>query len=152
MGSVKSGTALGRLFAGDTTLTGVHTTTEADARCDLTGTDTTMLEPFPGGGNDFDGDGYDDFLFCNGNGGSDGYGEVWMLWGDSTPYSNTSSEQIDTVGTTIATGSSTMDLGFVCGSAGDWTGDGKAEVWMYSVDTTDLYLLAGDDAARRPST
>jgi hypothetical protein len=148
MGSQKSGSDVSLwLFAGDTTLTGVHTTTEADARFEVTGTDTTMLWAFPSGGNDFDGDGYEDFLFCNGNGG-DGYGEVWMLWGDSTPYSNTSPEQIDSVGTTIATGSSGLDLGFVCGSAGDWTGDGKAEVWMYSNNTTDMYLLAGDDTLR----
>jgi len=147
MGSVKSGTDISLwLFAGDTTLTGVHTATEADARFDLTGTDTTMLSTFPGGGNDFDGDGYDDFLMCNGN--ANTYGETWILWGDVTPYSNASSEAIDSAGTRVAAGSSTLDLGWVCGSAGDWTSDGKAEVWMYSAGTTDMYLLAGDDTLR----
>jgi hypothetical protein len=151
MGSVKDGDKIGLwLFAGDTTLTGVHTTTEADARFDVPGTDTTMLNTFPGGGNDFDGDGYDDFLFCNGNAVDDLYGEVWILWG-GTPYSNTSPESIDTAGSIIATGSSTLDVGLVCGSAGDWTDDGavgKAEVWMYSPSTTSLYLLEGDSTLR----
>ena len=148
MGSMKSGgSAISLwLFAGDTTASGVKTTTDADAQFNVTGTDTAMLWTFPGGGNDFDGDGYEDFLFCNGT--ADTYGEVWMLWGDSTPYSNTDPEAIDTVGTTIATGSSTLELGFVCGSAGDWTGDGKAEVWIYSDNTTDMYVLAGDDTLR----
>jgi hypothetical protein len=148
MGSVKTGTDISLwLFAGDTTATGVLTATAADAWFNLKGTDTTMLWTFPGGGNDYDGDGYDDFLICNSKG-ADPYGEVWILWGDSTPYSNTDPEQIDSAGTTIATGSSTLDVGFVCGSAGDWTGDGTAEVWMYSQSTTDMYLLAGDDTLR----
>jgi hypothetical protein len=149
MGSAKSGSSISLwLIGGDTTLTGTYTTTDADAQFAVTGTDTTMLRSFPTGGNDFDGDGYEDFLFCNGAGGESGYGEVWMLWGDSTPYSNSEVEDLDAVGTTIATGTSTSDLGLICGSAGDWTGDGNAEVWIYSQSDTDFYLLAGDATLR----
>jgi hypothetical protein len=148
-GSMKSGTAISLwLFAGDTTLTGTYTTTDADARFAVTGTDSTMLQSFPTGGHDFDGDGYEDFLFCNDDPSVAGSGEVWMLWGDSTPYSNTSEESIADAGTTIATGSTGSSVGFICGTAGDWDDDGNAELWIYDYDNTDFYLLAGDASLR----
>jgi hypothetical protein len=141
------------LVAGDTTLSGSQPITAADAQFTVSGTgsaalDGTLLKTFPGGGHDFDGDGYEDFLFCNGTAGEDGYGEVYMLWGDSTPYDNSSAEDIDSVASVIATGTSTLDIGLVCGTAGDWTGDGKAEVWMYSESDTDLYVVEGDESLR----
>jgi hypothetical protein len=148
MGTAKSGASISLwLLQGDSTLTGTQTTSAVDARFSVTGTDTSMIDSFPGGGTDFDGDGKDDFLFCNSSGGTAGYGEVWVLWGGEA-YENASPEAIGTAGSTIATGSASLGLGDICGSAGDWDGDGNDEIWIYAYATTDFYVVAGDALLR----
>ncbi len=110
------------------------------------GTHDNMVGTFPSGG-DIDGDGYDDFVYCDDlvDHGETNTGAVWALWGGATQYSNGSAESLDSAGTVLSSGDNYGRHGFICAIGDDLDGDGAAEVWVVEEGQEQrwLYVMAG---------
>ena len=106
--------------------------------------DSKMQYAFPSGG-DANGDGYSDFMFCDymADVEATNDGALWMLWGDSDRYANSSAENLTTYGDTVAT-SSQYDKGMaLCEFVGDLDGDGDDEFAAYVINSKMIYIYAG---------
>jgi len=148
-----SATPMVWLFYGDnwdSSTTGSATLADSDARfyTDGGGSGASYYNRMQFGlsnGGDGNGDGYDDFIMCDHfvdtNDINDG--ALWMLWGDSDRYSNSSSEDLASVGDVIATGSP-YDKGMsMCQFIDDIDGDGDQEFVSYVINSGNLHLFEG---------
>ncbi len=140
------------LFYGDTwdaAFTGTATLADADARFSTDGGgggsyNSRMQWNFARGG-DGDGDGYTDFMFCDYMSDVVGTndGAMWLLWGQSGRYSNSSATNIESYGDIIAT-TSQYDKGqSLCDFVGDLDGDGDDEVAGYTINAKKLHIWDG---------
>jgi len=98
----------------------------------------------PGGG-DGNGDGYTDFMFCDSMADAQAVndGAIWMVWGDTDRYSNSSATNIESYGDIVAT-SSQYDKGMaLCDYVGDLDGDGDDEFAGYVINSKKILIFAG---------
>ena len=96
-------------------------------------------------GGDGNGDGYTDFMFCDSMADVEAVndGALWMLWGDSDRYSNSSATSLESYGDTVAT-SSQYDKGMaLCEFVGDLDGDGDDEFAAYVINSKKILIFAG---------
>ena len=134
------------------------TLNDVDARYATGGPADSMTRNFPTGG-DLNGDGVDDALFCDGDVSQNfqnRQGAVWVLWGNTTQYSNNSPETLGSIdytgnvngaGDVILSGDNIHYSGEACAIGPDWNGDGMDEVWVFYPGTngtyTGIYVIPG---------
>jgi hypothetical protein len=125
---------------------GDYTLGDVDATYSTTGSHSNAYWSVPSGG-DLNGDGYDDFVFCDSKAGSGG--KVWVLWGGASRVGNDSAESIDTAGTAVVIGETYQQLGRVCGIGPDTNNDGAEELWFQVPDAagiiSGIYEIPGGD-------
>jgi len=152
-GTSSAATPMVWLFYGDnwdSASTGSATLADADARysTDGGGSGASYYNRMQFGlsnGGDGNGDGYDDFIFCDHFVDTFGIndGALWMLWGSSDRYSNTSSADLGSTGDVVATGS-VYDKGMsMCQFVDDVDGDGDQEFVAYVINSGVLHLFEG---------
>ena len=110
---------------------GDYTLGDVDATYSTDGSHSNAHWVVPAGG-DLNGDGYDDFVYCDSTAGDGGI--VWVLWGDATRYGNDTTEDLGSAGTKVVVGGNYMQLGRVCGIGPDTNNDGAEELWFQVPD------------------
>ena len=141
------------LFYGDnwdSAATQAVTVSDADARFSTSGggsgsTYNSRLQWNFTTGGDGNGDGYQDFMACDymADVNTTNDGAIWMLWGDSDRYSNSTATSLTSYGDTIAT-SSQYDKGMsLCDFIGDLDGDGDDEFAGYVINSNVVYIFEG---------
>ncbi len=141
------------LFYGDnwdSASTYAATLSDADARFSTArngtggGYESKLQWNFPGAG-DANGDGYIDFMFCDAMAdvNYDNDGAVWMVWGSSDRYSNSSATNIESYGDTVATSSQYEKGMALCEWVGDVNGDGADDFATYVTNSNMIYLFTG---------
>lgn len=129
---------------------GAATLNDSDARWSTTGGGgyaeyrNRQSASFARGG-DGNGDGYQDFLFCDQMVDVDEQndGAVYALWGQSGRYSNSSATSMTNDGDIIASTSQYERGMSLCQFVGDQDGDGNDEFAAYSINSGVLYVHAG---------
>ena len=107
---------------------------------------------------DINGDGYEDFVFCDH--GYNSTGALWVLWGDPLRYGDSISVSgsLASDGTRVFVGSEYEKFGKTCGIGPDWDNDGVAELWVHTIDPSDdragIFMISGstdlEDANQHP--
>ncbi len=121
-----------------------------DIRWSTDGQEVQFYRNAPVGG-DFDGDGYDDLILCDGEadyGGSTDNGSVWAVWGRGAAYTSSATDDIGGSASTIARGDADSDyVGWACQIGEDWDGDGDDELWIYQGGVA-MYVFPGGETGR----
>jgi hypothetical protein len=130
-------------------------TSTMDANYSTDGTEVAFYRNAPVGG-DLDGDGYTDLVLSDGSADYNGVtdsGAVWVLWGQTTPYTTGgATADIETRATTIAYGtSSSAYVGWSTQLGDDWDADGDDELWIYDAGDG-LYVVPGGPTRRSSFT
>ena len=96
-----------------------------------------------GVGGDYDGDGTQDLILCDGNSdaGAAGGGALWALWGSDTRYAS-AGDTIGTWATVLVAGAASEHKAWACQLGEDITGDGYADLWIYN-QGDGLYAVSG---------
>ena len=125
---------------------GEYTIDEVDAVfyvSDGSGDDADALYSEAG---DVDGDGRDDFVFCDPMPDIDEQndGALWVLWGKNREYNTGgSTESLTDHADLIASGDQFERFGTLCTIGDDIDGDGDHEIWVFNTGTAVLSVIAG---------
>ena len=114
-----------------------------DAIFTTTDTSTATYESMSGG-YDLDGDGYEDWVYCDPGDDSiaSNAGAVWVLWGSDSRFSG--SDTLKNQGQRVVVGESSSDAtGSHCVLLPDMDGDGKAELAVWTKGNGDLGIHFG---------
>lgn len=92
------------------------------------------VEKFVQDGGDLDNDGYDDIVMCNplADWPTSYAGSAWVMWGDSTEYSDTATAASGAFGVTVGGDTYRDGVGAWCNIVDDLNGDGFDELMVYS--------------------
>ncbi len=113
-----------------------------DARFSTDGNESQFYRNM-GVGDDFDGDGLQDLMLCDGNsdaGATDG-GALWALWGSDTRYTS-AADAIGTWATVLVAGAASEHQAWACQLGEDISGDGYPELWISNQGDA-LYAVTG---------
>ncbi len=105
------------------------------------------------GGEDLDGDGLDDFVYCDPfyDTNSDNTGSVWALWGSPVEYAVSGSAFASSTGEVVVGDSQYGWMGDACGLLPDMDDDGDGELWAWKGDVGELYVWSGGTDLRNGS-
>jgi len=97
---------------------------------------------------DLNGDGYSDWTFADplGDTVKENGGDVWVLWGSSSEYSN-SGTSFTSSATTVAGAGKYEWGGYMVGIIPDLNGDGKDELGWWVKEFGELHILSGAQAS-----